>query len=58
LLFGFEHAFEQESYWAFALCGFAYFGARGESAEFRIGCDFVDDFDGFGSGVAVGGGFG
>ena len=23
-----------------------------------MGCDFVDDFDGFGSGVALGGGFG
>jgi hypothetical protein len=32
LLFGFEHAFEQESYWAFALGGFAYFGSGGESA--------------------------
>jgi hypothetical protein len=32
LLFGFEHAFEQESYRAFALGGLAYFGSGGEGA--------------------------
>jgi hypothetical protein len=32
LLFGFAHAFEQESYCAFALGGLAYFGSGGEGA--------------------------
>ncbi len=43
---------------AFALGGFADFGGWGEDAQFGVGGDLFDDFDGLGFGVAVGGGFG
>ena len=51
-------AFDEECDGAFALGGFADFGAWGEDAQFGVGGDLFDDFDGFGFGVAVGGGFG
>jgi hypothetical protein len=56
---GFRHdLFDEEGDGAFALVGFAYFGARGEDAQLRVGGDLFDDFGGFGFGVAVGRGFG
>jgi hypothetical protein len=43
---------------AFALGGLADFGGWGEDAQFGVGGDLFDDFDGVGFGIAVDGGFG
>ncbi len=53
-----HHLFDEEGDGAFALGGFAYFGARGEDAQVWVGGDLFDDFGRLGFGVAVGCGFG
>jgi hypothetical protein len=58
LLTLFDHLVYQKGDGAFALGGFADLGGRGEDSEFGVSGDLFDNFNGFGSGVAVGGGFG
>jgi hypothetical protein len=58
LLALFDQLVYQEGDGAFALGGFADFGGRGEGAEFGVRGDLFDNFNGFGSGVTVGRGFG
>jgi hypothetical protein len=58
LLVVFYQLVYQERDGAFALGGFADFGGRGEGSEFGVSGDLFDDFDGVGSAVTVGRGFG